>query len=345
MAEKGSEACGLGIEFPFHKLPEGVFEDDVIYVTLQQSSVRLKQGRIVVSIEGTESASFPLEQVRCINIFGNVSVSTPLLHSCSENKMHVHYFTFYGKYLGSFEPVLNTIAMVRRRQCELDHVQQCAIASRMIRAKIRNCRTILSRKGIQGLDRLKILESTCEAASDLSVLRGIEGEAASLYFGYFDEILPDDWSFARRSRRPPADHFNSLLSLTYSLFLNEVISALRQYNLDPFIGVLHADRHGKPSLALDLLEEFRPIFCDAFSFRLVNKRMITHDDFLEDNHLNQAAFKRYLSYYDDYVKEVFTHPTFHYHVSRRKSILLQVILLRKAIVGEMKLYHSLMFMR
>jgi CRISPR-associated protein Cas1 len=126
---------------------------------------------------------------------------------------------------------------------------------------------------------------------------------------------------------------------------NEVLSALRQYNLDPFLGILHADRHGRPALALDLQEEFRPIFCDAFTIRLVNKSILDHNDFQMDNRLKDYAFKKYLSKYDDYMKEEFIHPRFKYKVSRRKAARMQAILLRKVITGELKDYYPLEFKR
>jgi len=145
----------------------------------------------------------------------------------------------------------------------------------MIAAKIRNARTLLSRKGVHGTELLKDLGVRATTVATKDGLRGVEGEAAERYFNRLDETLTDGWTFEKRTKRPPEDHINSLLSLTYVFMKNEVLSALRQYNLDPFLGVLHADRHGRPSLALDLQEEFRPIFCDAFVTRLVNRGVIT----------------------------------------------------------------------
>ena len=121
----------------------------------------------------------------------------------------------------------------------------------------------------------------------------------------------------------------------------EVLSGLRSYNLDPLLGVLHADRHGRPSLALDLQEEFRPLFCDAFVTRVVNRGTFTHDDFRDDNHRRNDAFQMYLDKFDGYMEEKLTHPYFEYEVTRRKAIHQQSILLRKAITGELDAYHAL----
>jgi CRISPR-associated protein Cas1 len=215
----------------------------------------------------------------------------------------------------------------------------------MIPAKIRNPRPLLCRKGVTGTELLKDLGVRTERVRTKDDLRGVEGEAAERYFSRLDETLTDGWTFEKRTKRPPEDHINSLLSLTYVFTKNEVLSALRQYNLDPFLGVLHADRHGRPSLALDLQEEFRPIFCDAFVTRLVNRGTITHDDFTQDNHLADDAFDTYVEKFDSFMQEEFTHPYFEYRVTRRKAIRQQVILLRKAITDELDDYHALRFDR
>ena len=257
----------------------------------------------------------------------------------------LNYFTQYGRYRGSFIPERNTIAEVRRRQYALTEREGLAIAQRIVRAKIRNSRTFVNRKGVTDVGKLPELEAGTARARTLDELRGIEGEAAEIYFNLINGCLAEGWSFERRTRRPPEDHINALLSLTYTMMKNEVLSALRQYNLDPFLGILHADRHGRPALALDLMEEFRPIFCDAFAIRLINKSMLSHDDFQLDNHLKDYAFKIYLEKFDDYMKEEFEHPHFGYTVSRRKSVRMQAILLRKAITGELNEYHPLEFKR
>jgi len=232
---------------------------------------------------------------------------------------------------------------VRRAQYALGTTAEVDIAAAMIAGKIRNARTLLSRKGVHGTDVLKDLGVRATTVAMKDDLRGVEGEASERYFSRLDETLTDGWTFEKRTKRPPEDHINSLLSLTYVFMKNEVLSALRQYNLDPFLGVLHADRHGRPSLALDLQEEFRPIFCDAFVTRLVNRGVITHDQFTQDNHLADDAFKTYCSKFDEFMQEEFTHPYFEYTVSRRKAVRQQAILLRKAITGELDEYHALTF--
>jgi CRISPR-associated protein Cas1 len=330
------------------KASEGLFDESVVYVSTQGAQVGTDGGRIVVyDVDGDEGelGSFPVEKVDTINVFGGVNFTTPFTRTASEREIVLNYFSENGQYRGSFVPEKNTIAEVRRAQYALSFEREVEIASAMIQAKIRNARTLLGRKGVTGTELLKDLGVRTERVRTKDDLRGVEGEAAERYFSRLDETLTDGWTFEKRTKRPPEDHINSLLSLTYVFTKNEVLSALRQYNLDPFLGVLHADRHGRPSLALDLQEEFRPIFCDAFVTRLVNRGTITHDDFTQDNHLADDAFDTYVEKFDSFMQEEFTHPYFEYRVTRRKAIRQQVILLRKAITDELDDYHALRFDR
>ena len=330
------------------KATEGMFDESVVFVTRQGAQIRADGGRIVVwDVEGKdgELASWPTEKLDTINVFGGVNFSTPFVARANEHGIVLNYFTKYGKYRGSFVPERNTIAEVRRAQYALSRETELAIAKRMIAAKIRNSRTLLSRKGVSGTDVLRDLGVRAGNADSKDELRGAEGEAAERYFARLDETLVEGWTFEKRTKRPPEDHINSLLSLTYVMAKNETLAALRQYNLDPFLGVFHADRHGRPSLALDLQEEFRPIFCDAFVTRLVNRGTIDHGDFGDDNRLTDDAFQTYLSKFDAYLQETLTHPQFEYEVTRRKAIRQQAILLRKAITEELDEYHALRFDR
>lgn len=330
------------------KSPEGMLDEEVVYVSTQGAQVRVDEGRIVVwDVDGEdgELGSFPMEQVTTVNVFGGVNFSTPFIRAANDRGIALNYFSEHGQYRGSYVPEKNTIAEVRRAQYALGKSTELEIARAMIAAKIRNARTLLGRKGVHGTEVLRDLGVRAAQAEDKNALRGAEGEAAERYFDRLDETLTDGWTFEKRTTRPPEDHINSLLSLTYTFVKNEVLSALRQYNLDPFLGVLHVDRHGRPALVLDLLEEFRPAFCDAFVTRLVNRGTITHGDFNRDNHLSDDTFDTYLGKYEEYMTEEFSHPYFEYTVTRRKAVRQQAILLRKAITGELDEYHPLEFDR
>jgi CRISPR-associated protein Cas1 len=327
------------------KETEGIFDDSVIFVTTQGSVIGIDGGRITVAKKGEgELASFPIGKVDTINVFGGINFTTPFVASANEHGIVLNYFTENGAYRGSFLPEMNTIAEIRRRQYAQTDAEKLVIAKRIIRAKIHNSRILLSRKGVKSTDKLQDIEVRIledKNIKNIDNLMGFEGQASDIYFTLLNECLVGDWTFEKRTRRPPEDHINALMSLTYTMIKNEVQSGLRQYNLDPYLGIMHADRHGRPALALDLMEEFRAIFADAFVLRLVNRGEITHDEFGVDNRLTKDAFKKYLEKYDEYMKEEFSHPRFEYIVNRRKAIRLQAILLRKAITGELKEYHPL----
>lgn len=328
------------------KPPEGLLDDDTVYITTSYGKVSLDGGRILVKgSDGKRVASFPLEKVCTLNVFGSASVTTPLLKHCSDREVTINYFTPYGKYFGSFVPARNTISLIRRHQAEMNPNKALFICKAIIHAKLQNSCVFLARKKIIVPPLLKELRDRSLHASSVNSLRGIEGEAASIYFKLFSSGLPEEWRSDKRTRRPPRDELNSLLSLTYSMVTSEVISSLRQYNLDPFIGVMHVDRHGRPALALDLIEEFRPVFCDAFVARLINKRMISMDDFTQESRLSELSFKKYLGFYHEFMEETLKHPRFKYPVTRRKVIQIQAILLRKAICGELKGYYPFIYSR
>ena len=174
------------------KASEGIFDDSVVYVTRQGSQVGVDGGRIIVYMKGEgELASFPMGQVDTINIFGNVNFTTPFVARANEHGIVLNYFTQNGRYRGSFVPEKNTIAEVRRRQYALSERESLKIARRMVRGKIRNSRTLLNRKDVPDNGRLAELEDLAEKASDLDELRGIEGEAAEIYFGLLNGCLAD----------------------------------------------------------------------------------------------------------------------------------------------------------
>lgn len=328
------------------RVPEGLLENETVSVVTPHSKVSLSGGRMLVTDpDGQTIGSYPIGQVTTLNLFGSVGVTTPLIHECADQGISINYFSFYGRYKGSFVPVLNTIALVRRFQAGISQERALHIAQKIIAAKIKNSRVFLARKKVTVPGRMKELEHDAAGALSHERLRAIEGEAASIYFSLLSGSLSVGWVFTTRTRRPPRDELNSLLSLTYTMVLNEVISALHQYNLDPFIGVLHVDRHGRPALALDLIEEFRSVFCDAFVVRLINREMIQKSDFTEELHLSEPAFKRYLGFFGEYMQEELKHPRFSYAITRRKVIQIQAILLRKAICGELKSYHPFVYVR
>lgn len=319
---------------------EGRFRDSTVYVTRQGTQVGRDGGRIVVRevSDEEELVSYPATEIETINVFGGVDVTTPLVATASDQGITINYFTTNGRFRGSFVPDRNTIAEVRRAQCTLEEERAHGIAEAIVRGKVLNARRFLARKGVQDVDLLVDLDARLDEATDRETLRGIEGDATRRYYAALDRTLAEGWSFEQRSRRPPEDDLNALLSLTYVVTTGEVRTALRRCNLDPFVGVYHADRQGTPSLALDLLEEFRPLFCDAFATRLVNRRTLDHDDFDTGHELRDEALRTYLEKFDDFMRETLTHPRLDRELTRREVIRQQAAHLRKVITGETEAY-------
>jgi CRISPR-associated protein Cas1 len=184
------------------------------------------------------------------------------------------------------------------------------------------------------------------SAETLDQIRGHEGDASAAYFGVFDALIKaDGFRFEKRIKRPPRDPVNAMLSFGYTLLMHDLMAAAQIVGLDPYVGFLHADRHGKPSLALDLMEEFRSIIVDSIVLTLVNKRMIAPDEF--DAQLGgvvlmaEKARKTFLRQYEERKMTEFQHPIFQYKVTYLRAFELQTRILAKALAGEIEHYVPL----
>jgi CRISPR-associated protein Cas1 len=324
------------------KEPEPLHEADTLYVKRQGTLIGNSDNRVTVrDVEGDEGLldSFPLEHIRTINVFGGVAFTTGFTRVAHGHRITLNYFSKTGTYRGRFLPHRNTVAAVRRAQYAFSDGDGLGVAQKMIEAKIENGMAFLKTKGVAAPQPIHDGLSMVAEAATTDELRGTEGMAARAYFGCLSEAFIDGWAMEGRSTRPPEDHLNSLLSLTYVFLTNEVEAALHTRNLDPHLGVFHADRHGRPSLALDLVEEFRHPFGDRLVSRLVNQQRVTHNAFGEDNRLTDDGFETFLGEYDEFMSEVQSHPEFGYDVSRRQILRLQATLLRKRLVGELAEYH------
>ena len=183
-------------------------------------------------------------------------------------------------------------------------------------------------------------------AENLSELLGFEGNASADYFRSFSSMLNSEmgFSFEHRTRRPPKDPTNALLSFAYSLLTADMISAIQIVGLDPYVGFFHQQTYGRPCLALDLMEEFRPIIADSVVVTLINNRQITPNDFTQSHggwFLKDAARKKFYAAYEKRKNETITHPVFKYKISFRRALELQVRLLAKCLMGEIETYTPL----
>ena len=320
---------------------EGRFDDGYVYVTRQGTQIGRDGDRLVVRDAKADErlVAYPARNVEGLNVFGGVDLTTPAIALASEYDITIRYFTRHGQFRGSFVPDRNTLASVLRTQSRLG--QRCcrAISTDIVGGAVRNAREFLARKGVRDPGLFAEFDERLDAVTTLNGLRGVEGDATRTYFEALDRTLTDGWSFDGRTRRPPEDDLNALLSLTYVMTTGEARTALRRVGLDPFIGVYHSDREGQPSLALDLLEEFRRPFCDAFTTRLINRGTLTHDDFDASHELTDGAMRTYFGKFEDYMREELTHPRLGRLLSRRIVLREQASHLRKTITDEVESYQ------
>ncbi|MDY6851415.1 MAG: type I-C CRISPR-associated endonuclease Cas1c, partial [Thermodesulfobacteriota bacterium] len=260
---------------------------NTLFVTTQGSYLSKDGETVVVKAEGGVRLRAPVHTLGGVVCFGQVSVSPFLMGHLAENKVAVSFLTENGRFLASVRgPVSGNVLLRREQYRRADDPAGCsAIAGAVLTGKIVNSRAVLKRALRDHSDKLdsdqvqgasSILSGCAERLSPsvpLDVLRGIEGEAANAYFTVFDNLIVSQkqgFKFTGRSRRPPLDKVNCLLSYLYTILTHDIRSALETVGLDPAVGFLHRDRPGRPGLALDLMEEFRPFFADRLALSLIN---------------------------------------------------------------------------
>jgi CRISPR-associated protein Cas1 len=260
---------------------------NTLYVTTQGAYLNKEGETVVVNIERETRLRLPIHTLSSIVCFGQVTCSPFLLGHCAENGVAVSFMTGYGRFLARVQgPVAGNVLLRRQQYRQADDLAASARLARMfVLGKILNCRTVMARamRDHGGKVNAEGIEKTLQVFSRVSRglvnetaldnIRGIEGQAANDYFGHFNDLIVAqkvDFVFAGRNRRPPLDPVNCLLSFLYSLLYHDVRSALETVGLDPAVGFLHRDRPGRLSLALDLMEEFRPVLADRLALSLIN---------------------------------------------------------------------------
>ncbi|MEX0683456.1 MAG: type I-C CRISPR-associated endonuclease Cas1c [Dehalococcoidia bacterium] len=269
---------------------------NVLYVQTQGAYLNLESDTVRVVVEGATKLRAPLLRLGGIVVFGQVSVSPFLVHRCAEDGRTLVWLGRNGRFKARVEgPTRGNVLLRRAQHLALSHPERPAqIARQIVAAKIQNSRNVLLRaareSGDMG-DRLVLADAAAyvanilrrlRTASDLDEIRGCEGDAARTYFGVFGYMVRADRPTMApdgRSRRPPRDPANALLSFLYALLRAECSSALEGVGLDPQVGFLHALRPGRPALALDLMEELRPVLADRLAMTLINRRQVKQEDF------------------------------------------------------------------
>jgi len=264
---------------------------NTLYVTTQGSYLAKEGDTVAVRFEGQVRLRVPIHNLEDIVCFGQVGASPALMGLCGRRGVTLSFLTERGRFLARVQGPVSGNVLLRRQQYRIadDREQRLELARAFVIGKLVNCRSVLLRgardhsasQGAPALrataTRLAAIGKRLEREKELEAVRGLEGEAARDYFEVFDNLITaggDHFFFTERSRRPPLDNMNALLSFLYVLLAHDVASALEGVGLDPAVGFLHADRPGRPSLALDMMEEMRPLLADRLALSLVNRRQV-----------------------------------------------------------------------
>lgn len=299
---------------------------NTIYVTSEGAYCRKDGANIVVEVDRQEKGRAPIHVIGGLVCLGRASVSPSLMNACAEAGVTISFLTEHGRFLARVEGPRTGNVLVRRTQHRVadDPAKSLIIAQGVVTAKLANQRTVIRRALRDHGDSTPLTDAEQQlthvarralAATDIDILRGCEGEGAALYFGAFDAMIRHDdpkFAFHGRSRRPPLDRANALLSFLYAILGNDCRGALEGVGLDPAIGFLHADRPGRMSLALDLMEEMRPVLSDRLALSLINRRQLAVSDFEESETgailLNESGRTTVLTAFTERKRQTLRHP-------------------------------------
>ncbi len=302
---------------------------NTLYVTNEKAYLSLDGETIYVEVNNEKLGQIPLHTLESIVCFSYAGSSPALMGECAKRNINMAFYNPYGKFLCRVENVQEGNVYLRKNQYNIsdDKPKSCLVARNFILGKVYNCKWILDKfarnhkmqidveKISNIINQITLSFDKIKTETDLDALRGIEGAAASLYFDAFDDMIlnqKDDFYFHDRSRRPPMDNVNAMLSFGYSLLANDCAAALNGVGLDVYAGFIHRDRPGRKSLALDLMEELRPILVDRFVLTLINNRQIKKEHFVKSENgavtFTDQGKKVFLKEWQEHKKEVITHP-------------------------------------
>lgn len=332
---------------------------NTLYVTSENSYLSLDGENIVVFEDKKEVGRLPLHNLEGIVSFGYRGTSPALMGACADRNISLCYVTPQGKFLARVTGKIKGNVILRQQQYESSRDKEISlsIAKNCITGKIYNARWVLERAvrdhSLQiNTDQVKTasvhLKQSLEHirnSQSKEQLRGYEGEAASIYFGVFNELIlqqKKDFVFCGRNKRPPLDNINAMLSFVYTLLTSQIASALECVGLDPYIGYLHTERPGRVSLALDLIEELRAPLADRFVLSLINKKVITRKNFKTKENgaviMDDEARKRLLTEWQNRKKETITHPFLKEKIEWGMVPYVQAMLLARYLRGDLDGY-------
>jgi CRISPR-associated protein Cas1 len=297
-----------------------------LYVTEQGSEIGCDGERLAVRRDNAIIASIPLIKIEDIVIIGNVGLSTPAIKRMLDNGINVTFLTVHGRYQGRLVGSVSAHAALRAAQYRRadDRAWSLRLAQRFVEGKLRNCRALLRRfarnradapaEAGQAADDLDRFIDRVPRTTTLNALMGVEGSATARYFAGVRALIGAEWRFEARIRRPPPDRVNALLSFGYTLLVHKMLGAVEAAGFDPYLGYLHHIDYGRPSLALDLIEEFRPILVDSLVIRCCNDGRIAFDDFTETPDgdypvlLSDDGKRRFVAAFEERMRTEATHP-------------------------------------
>lgn len=325
-------------------------EGEVIVVQKTGCMVGQRGGEFVVTEKGETLQKFPMNQVRAIYLYGAVQLSAQAAQVCLEQGIDVAYFSPAGRFLGLLRglPASGVDARLGQYRMFGEPGIRVKLAREMVRAKIHNQRVLLMRNGEPAdgvLRQMAELRDAAEDVRELDSLRGIEGTAAALYFGQFATMLGEKvpFDFNGRNRRPPRDPVNALLSQGYSILAKELAGVLHTVGLDPFLGCYHQPRYGRPALALDMMEEFRPLVADSVALSLLNRGELTTADFSMSAagcYMKESGRRVFWEAWFRRLDTEVTHPQFGYAMSYRRMLEVQARQLWRFVRGEAERYFG-----
>lgn len=323
-----------------------------LYVQEQGATISKKGDELLVKKDRETLGNIRLLELSSVSIMGNIQISTQAVRELCDREIPICYFSTGGWFKGITSGIVhkNVELRIRQYRTATNGMESLALAKKFLEGKIRNSRTMLRRnsrtKQESALEELQKLINRVAKAKNSDELLGLEGLAGRIYFLHFSDMLkpPRDkmnFSFDGRNRRPPEDPVNAILSYVYSMLSKDFTISLMKIGLDPYMGFFHRPRYGKPSLALDLMEEFRPIVGDSVAITLINSGEIEAKDFIRRGRavtLNSSGKRKTIGAYERRLDDLVNHPVFGYSISYRRIFEVQVRLLSRFLYNELAEY-------
>lgn len=332
---------------------------NVLYVSNPESYLSMDGENIVISVGGTEVFRIPIHNIESIVCFGYMGASPALMGFCAKKGVGLSFVSPYGRFLGRITGGVYGNVLLRKKQYQVSEVEsEClSIAINVITSKLVNSKVVIERcirdhsetVDVEALREasacLKSNSIRLQKCSTLDEVRGVEGDCAKIYFGVFDNLIlqqKDEFYMQGRSRRPPTDNLNAMISFLYTILAHDTQSALETVGLDPYVGFLHRDRPGRPSLALDIMEEFRAFMVDRVVLSLINRKQVSGKGFSTKESggvlMDDDTRKEVLTAWQKRKQEKITHPYLGEKVEIGLLPYIQALLMARFLRGDIESY-------